>query len=317
MHPDGCFAKLELDPSLLINDEIDFPAEMLATTTLIEPNQIDDENRGHHGDYERVCAAAALFLALGQLGLTDRLVSGGRNHLQEALDLLENIPSPFYRGRGGATLLTVISVLGQEHLIHGGKRDYIKEILDHLDRADELEPAVFPQPMTVASARVYPLLTMLNAIAAGGRPEHLTHGRDRLAEAEALMGRLTTPERCHMSLYYVVALHNLGRPLPDLDGYLSEVVDRCRHDVDPGADFFLNGISYPYIIETAAIAGRTDLIDENMLERFVRSFPDLDRTPQDRIHRTFRSATGSTLSAASARQPGCSSRARPTPGSPR
>ena len=279
------FAKLELDASLLINDDLDFPAELLAATALIKPNQIDDENRGHHGDYERVCAVSALFLALGQLGLTNRLVEG--RHLQEALDLLENIPSPFYRGRGGATLLSVIALLGQQQLIHGGKRDYIKETLDHLDRADELELPVFPQVMTIASARVYPLLTMLNAIAAAGTAEHLTHGRDRLAEAEALMAELTTPERCHMSLYYIVALHNLGRPMPDLDAYLVDVVARCERDVDPGADFFLNGISYPYVIETATITGRADLISDAMIERFLRSFPDLDRTPQDRVHRTF------------------------------
>jgi hypothetical protein len=280
-------AKLDLDASLLINDELDFPAELLATIAQIEPDQIKDENRGHHGDYERVCAAAALFLALGQLGLTDRLSTSGHNYLQEALDLLENIPSPFYRGRGGAILLTVVALLGQQQLVHGGNRDYIKEILDHLDRADELEQPVFPQPMTIASARVYPLLTMLNAIAAAGTAEHLRYGKDRLAEAETLMAELTTPERCHMSLYYIVALHNLGRPVPDLDGYLADIVARCERDVDPGADFFLNGISYPYIIETATIAGRSDLISDAMVDRFVRSFPDLDRTPQDRVHRTF------------------------------
>ncbi|GLZ02277.1 hypothetical protein [Actinoplanes sp. NBRC 103695] len=281
------FAKLGLATSLLVNDHRDFPAEMLASLELVRPDRIDDENRGHHGDYERVCASAALFLSIGQLGFTDRLVAGPRNYIRESLALLENIPSPFYRGRGGALLFTVIGILGHAPLAHAGDRDYITETLDQLDRFDELEKPLFPQPMTVASAKVYPLLTMLNAIAACGTAEHLTRSRDRIAEADSLMAQLTTPELCHMSLYYITARANLGRPVENLDVFLTERVRRCEQDVDPGADFFLNGISFPYIFETTTILGRDDLISDEMIDRFLRCFPDLGRNRADRIHRTF------------------------------
>ncbi|MFE0801592.1 hypothetical protein [Streptomyces sp. NPDC058812] len=285
------FAKLGLHRSLLVNAETDFPGEMLAVVDTIEPDRIKDENAGRHGHYEKLSAWSAVFLALGQLGLKDRLVAGRRNHIREALGLLEKIPAPFFRGRGGATLLSVISLLGYERYIHGEGRDHLKELLDYLDRADELgnHPA-FPQPMSESFTKIYPLLTTLNAIAMSGRPqEYLTHGRDRLAEAKELLGRITPVERTHMGLYYLIALHNLGRldaDTPELTALVEDVVGQWT-DIDPGANYFLNGISYAYIIQTAMLSGRMDLISGESLDRVVDSFPDLDRTDDDRINRPY------------------------------
>jgi hypothetical protein len=166
----------------------------------------------------------------------------------------------------------------------------MKEVLRYLSRADELNifPS-FPQQITTSWAKVYPLLTMLNAIAMSGRAEYLTCAKDWLAEAKELLVETPPVERSHMSQYYIMALHNLGRlrdQVPDLDAYIAQVV--AQLDIaDPGADFFTNGIAYPYIIETAMITGRMDLIPEAALDRMVDSFPDLDRTDTDRINRSF------------------------------
>ncbi|WP_329275269.1 hypothetical protein [Streptomyces sp. NBC_01451] len=286
-------AKLGLDRSLLVNSAagIDFPAEMLAVVDTIEPDRIKDENAGRHGHYEKLSASTAVFLAIGQLGLGDRLVIGRRNHVREALELLEQIPAPFFRGRGGAMLLSVVALLGHGRLIRDGGRDHIEEVLDHLDRADELNlPPAFPQPMSESFTEIYPLLTMLNAIALTGRSEeYLTYGRDRLAQAKELLARITPVERTHMGLYYIVALHNLGRldeQVPDLDALVEDIVGQWEH-IDPGANYFLNGISYAYIIQTAMLTGRMDLIGPGTLNRLVDGFPDLDRTDDDRVNRPY------------------------------
>jgi hypothetical protein len=284
------FAKLGLDLKLLVNDSVDFPAEVLASVDDIQPEGIKDYNSGQHGAYEQLSAYSAVFLALGQLGLKDRLVTGERDHVTAALDLLQDVPSPFFRVRGGSMLLSVVSVLGYDALIFDGERDYMKEVLDHLDRTFEPGNEVsFPQPATSRFAKTYPLLTLLNAIAVCGREAYLSYGRDRLAEIKELMGTISGPERSHMTLYYVMALHNLGRlteQIPDLDAYLEDSVGLWR-DIDPGEDFFIHGVSYPYLIETAMLTGRMDLITDEALERQADAFPDHDRTEQDRVNRPF------------------------------
>ncbi|MET9934679.1 hypothetical protein ABZ054_28140, partial [Streptomyces sp. NPDC006324] len=137
---------------------------------------------------------------------------------------------------------------------------------------------------------VYPLLTMLNAIAMSGRAEeYVAYGRDRLAEAKELMGRITPVERTHMGLYYIIALHNLGRlddQVPDLSGLVEDIVGEWEH-IDPGANYFLNGIAYAYVIQTAMLTGRMDLIGDKTVERLVDCFPDLDRTDDDRVNRPY------------------------------
>ncbi|MFD4876536.1 hypothetical protein ACFWOB_24710 [Streptomyces sp. NPDC058420] len=284
-------AKLDLDPTLLVNAETDFPAEILAVADTIEPDRIKDENAGRHGHYEKLSAYSAVFLAIGQLGLKERLVTEQRHYVREALHLLAKIPAPFFRGRGGSMLLSVISLLGYERFVFDDGRDHIKEILSYLDRADELNlPPAFPQPMSESFVRIYPLLTMLNTIAMSGRSdEYLTYRRDRLAEARELFGRITPVERTHMGLYYLIALHNLGRleeQVPDLNAFVEETVGQWVH-IDPGANYFLNGIAYAYVIQTAMVTGRMDLIGGKTLERLVDGFPDLNRTDDDRVNRPY------------------------------
>lgn len=283
------FAKLDLDVSLLVNDELDFPQEVLATLDDIAPDQIADENRGRHGDYERLSASSSVFLAIGQVGLRDRLVTDRRNRVVEALGLLENIPAPYFRGRAGSMFLSVVGLLGYEEYVFDGERDYMAETLEYLTRADELGifPS-FPQEIPTAWSKVYPLLTMLNAIAVCGRAEYLNTPVDWLAEARTLLDRIPWEHRVHMSEYYVIALHNLGRlngELPDLDAYLREVT-AVLDLADPGANFFPDGISYPYIIELAMLTGRMDLIPDRSLERMVDALRDLDKGV-DRANNAF------------------------------
>ncbi|GGS57895.1 hypothetical protein [Streptomyces cinerochromogenes] len=275
------FAKLGLDLSLLVNDERDVPAEVLGMLDEIAPDAIPDENQGRHGEYERVSASASVFLALGQLGLQDRLVTAERNHVVEALNLLDRIPIPYFCGRAGGMLMSVIALIGHTEHIFDGERDYMQEVLAYLTRADEVGnwPA-FPNPMPKPWLKVYPLLTMLNAVAMCGRAEYLTRPIDALAEARDLMGQIPWTTRVHMAQYYVIALHNLGRladELPDLDTFMKDVT-AVLDIVDPGENFSPRGNAYPYIIELSMMTGRMDLIPDEALVRMADSFPDLDRT---------------------------------------
>ncbi|MDH6132686.1 hypothetical protein P3T37_002072 [Kitasatospora sp. MAA4] len=284
------FAKLGLDLSLLVNQGLDFPAEVLGMIDEIAPDQIEDENQGRHGEYERVSAYCTVFLALGQLGLRERLVTPERNHVVEALDLLDGFPVPYFCGRVGGMLMSVIALLGYTEHIFDGERDFMQEVLEYLTRADEVGNwPDFPNPMPIPWKKVYPLLTMLNAVAMCGRPEYLTRPIDALAEARSLMGQIPWTTRVHMSQYYVIALHNLGRladQLPELDAFLRDVA-AVLDIVDPGENYSPRGNAYPYIIELSMMTGRMDLIPDAALERLADSFVDLDSTADNRANRAF------------------------------
>lgn len=285
------WVKVGLDPAVLTGAEVNLPGILLAGLDEIRPDQIRDENHGRHGQYERVSASTAVFLGIGHLGATDRLIDDGRDRVREALNLLEQIPAPFFRGRGGSMLMAVAAVLGHADAVtgDGGGVDHLQATLDYLDQAERINlPPAFPSPMTPAFGLIYPLLTMLNAVAALGRPELLTQGHDRLAEACDLYRGLAPAERTHMGLYLLVALHNLGC-LPDHLEMMDEVVALIGRwsEGDPGADYFLHGISYPYLIETARLTGRTDLLPDRMLERLAGAALGLERSAEYRANRPY------------------------------
>src|ERR1051326_2114062 len=104
--------------------------------------------------------------------------------------------------------MCVVILLGFDRFIFDGERDYMKEVMHYLSRADKVRiyPS-FPQKLPVAWSKVYPLLTMLNAIAMSGRPEYLSDPIDWLAEAKDLLEQVPWDDRVHMSQYYIVALH--------------------------------------------------------------------------------------------------------------
>ncbi|MGY4644469.1 hypothetical protein [Cellulomonas sp. URHB0016] len=270
-------------------DSTDVAAELLGMLAEISPDRILDENQGLHGDYEKASACCGVFLAVGQLGLRDRLVTTERNYVVEALDLLERIPSPYFRGRVGGMLMSVIGLLGYTEHIVDGERDYLDELLRYLARADEIGTwPTLPLPMPVAWLKAYPLLTTLNAIAICGRAEYLTRPFDILAEAKELMGEIPWNTRVHMAQYYVIALHNLGRldeEIPDLDAFMRDVV-AALDLVDPGENYAPRGNAYPYIIELAMMTGHLDLVPDEALCRMADSFPDLS-APADRVNRAF------------------------------
>jgi hypothetical protein len=284
------FAKLHLDATALINERNDFAQELLSMIDQIGSDNIQDNNAGRHGEYEKLFAYTALFLSFGHLGIHDRLISGSRNPIVSALSVLDRIPAPFFRGRAGSMLFSTISLLGYDALIFDGQRDYLRDVLDYMDSTNSATiPVTFPQPTTPTFQRVYPLVTMLNAIAMSGRRTYLSYGRDRLDDMKSYWEELAPPEKAHMSLYYIIALYNLGKleeQIPDLNRFVEELVDSLTV-LDPGANFFLHGLSNAYIIETAMLTGRMDLIDEAKLTRMVDCFTDLDQSDVDRINRPY------------------------------
>jgi hypothetical protein len=283
-------AKLGIDTSYTVSPSRDLPAEIIAAVDQVEPNKIKDENRGRHGEYERVAAWTAVFLAFGQLDLGGRLVSHSRDCVAEALASIDNIPAPFFRGRGGSMLMSAVALLGFDDHLFDRPHDYVASTLSWMDNVDELGiyPS-FPSPMSTEFMKVYPLLTMLNAIAVTGRHDYLMFGRNRLQEAAHLMAAISPVERTHMGLYYVIALYNLHRlptELPSLDDYVEPLINQWR-GIDPGQDYFLNGISYAYLTQLAFFTGRDDLITEAMIERMLTAFPALEHTAENRANRPY------------------------------
>lgn len=280
-------ARLVVGPDALVRPTpgyADVADEVLAMVDDIRPDGIADENAGRHGDYERLSASSAAFLAFWHLGLGDRLVTEDRDHIGEALTLIAGVPSPFFRGRGGSVLLSAVSVLGHAERA----APVVTEVLEVLDRADEIgvEPS-FPSPMSPAFPRIYPLVTMLNSIAVSGWDRGDVDAR--FAEAVALYGRLGTEERTHMGLYLLLAAHGAGRTAlvaPDLDAFIEDLLG-SHHRIDPGADYFLSGISYTYLVQTALMTGRRDLVTDEMVDRMVRAFRYLESDPAGRANRPY------------------------------
>ena len=284
------FAKFRLDIFLLVNSTRDFAAEMLDAIDRIQPDQIKDENAGNHGEYEKLFAYTSIFLGIGQAGLTNRLTSGPRNYVREALHLIQTVPSPFFKGRGCSMLFSVLSAIGLDGMIFDDGHDFMKEVLEHVDRDDSVDfPLRFPQPITRAYVKIYPRITMLNAIAISGRHEYASMGHDRVAELKLLWAELEPAEKMHQSLYYLIALHNLGRTEQEI-GSVHVLMDELLgylDVVDPGANFFLNGLSHAYIVESAMLTGRLGDIPPQEIDRIAGCLKRMDATPIDRASRAY------------------------------
>lgn len=279
-------AKLHLD---LSEKTVDLGHEILDAVDHIQPDAIQDENQGRHGDYERVSALTAVFFAFNRAGLTNLLRERERDRISEALTTLENVPTPFFRGRGGAMLIASAALMGCGDTL--AAHHTVESILSWMDRVDNIQlyPA-FPSPMSPAFIKAYPLLTMLNALSTLDDPDrYVTFGRNRLQEASYLMTELEPIERTHMALYYVMALKNLGQLdtyLPDLDSFVEQVVGQWP-EIDPGRDYFLYGISYAYLMQLAYFVGRADLITGAMIDRMLGAFRALETMPENRANRPY------------------------------
>jgi hypothetical protein len=279
-------AKLHLD---LSEKTVDLGREILDVVDQIQPDAIQDENQGRHGDYERVSALTAVFLAFNRVGLTNLLREQERDYVSEALTALDNVPTPFFRGRGGSMLIASVALMGCDDALAAHRT--VESILSWMDRVDEIQlyPA-FPSPMSPAFIKVYPLLTMLSALSTLDDPDrYVTFGRNRLQEASHLMVELEPIERTHMALYYVMALKGLGQLdtyLPDLDSFVEQVVGQWP-EIDPGRDYFLYGISYAYLMQLAYFVGRADLITGAMIDRMLGAFRALEDMPDNRANRPY------------------------------
>lgn len=283
------FVKLDLEVDLLVGDGIDIVAELLDVLEDIGADQIADENQGRHGGYEKIFASSAVFLAIGNLGFRERLVTPRRDYIVESLDLLDSVPIPYFRGRVAGALMSTIAVLGYSDRVFDHGTDYMHDVLNFLREADAVGNwPEFHNPITTEWKKVYPLLTMLNAVALCGRPEYLREPFDLLADARNLLGTIPWEIRVHMLQYYVVALHNLGileSEIPDLHQCVGEAI-AVAASIDPGENYSPRGNAYPYILELAMMTGSLDLVPEGTVERMVDSFPDLTSSV-DRQNRPF------------------------------
>ncbi len=291
-------AKLDINLFDIMEERINLAEEIFNTIEKIEANAIKDENNGKHGDYEKLSAYTSIFFSLASCGKRQFAITREQNHISNALKTLYSIPSPFFRGRGGSMLFNAISVLGYSNMLYGNGHDYITELLGYLDKAYEINiyPS-FPQPMTPEFVKIYPLLTLLNAIAVTRHKQALYYQRDRIAQASELLEALTPVEQTHMGLYYIMALYNLG--LIGGGKYcVNSLVDKLAqtaNKIDPSENYFLHGISCSYVIETAIITGKKDIITDSLITTLANSFSTMDKTPEDEINRPYPFAYALTM----------------------
>ncbi|MEB5749174.1 hypothetical protein MXF13_04625 [Leclercia adecarboxylata] len=291
-------AKLNINLFDILEKSVDLPRLLFTAINEIKSNRIKDENSGKHGDYEKLSAYTSVFFALAVCNKAQAAVTWQRNHISEALQTLATIPSPFFRGRGGSMLFSAISLMGYRGMLQNDGRDYIFETLDYLDNAATMgiDPT-FPQSMTPAFVTVYPLLTMLNAIAAAGHHQAIHYKQDRISQANALMDSLTPVERTHMGLYYIMAIFNLGlldREEKRVNALIEELVHTAHH-IDPSENYFLHGIASSYVIETATLTGRKSWLTEQIINNLAGSFARMNRKLEDEINRPYPLAYALTM----------------------
>ncbi|MDD5438904.1 MAG: hypothetical protein PHS37_01805, partial [Candidatus Omnitrophica bacterium] len=260
------FAKLNLDASLLVNDKRDLvkAALEMSRSVVSETGAAPGDIRQGRGPYDRITALAALFVAAGQLGFKKRLITP-YDYVQESLDLLEKIPSAFYRGRAAAMLFSALGVLGFGNYVYAGRRDYLKETMDVLN---DSVPHTTDDVKTIKSffPHSYAVFTMLNAIAILGKPEYLTYRRNWLDEARWLMSNLTGSSFASMGHYYLIALNNLGvldTYVPNIEDFLKktreEILTRTKKD-----SIHIN-VEDSYFLSSAYMFGRLDLIPDEFI----------------------------------------------------
>lgn len=271
---------------------------MLKCLDKIEPENINDENRGLHGEYEKLSAYTSLLMTAVAINERDFFQFEGRNLIEEGLASLSKIPSPFFKGRGGSMLFSAIALIGQQAILTDRTSQDIKRVFDAMDSpASEKLAPVFPQPMTNAFVCIYPLLTMLNAVALVGDESLLEYQKDRIQEAKQLLQELRPVERTHMTLYFIIAIYNLGRLDKEID-FISNLLDELfglLDKLDPSEDYFLHGISFSYIIETAIFTGQENRLNTNVLKRLSEAFFEMDKTAEDELNRYYPLAYSFTM----------------------
>lgn len=283
-------AKLNINVFTILEHRVDLSVVLFNVIGDIKLNCIKDEDKGNHGDYEKLSAYTSVFFALAICDKANYAVTKEHNHIIDALNTLEHIPSPFYRGRSGGMLFSAISLLGYGWMLQDNGRNYLAETLDYLDKVDVIGiNPVFPQHMTPEFIIIYPLLTMLNAIAVTGNHKLLHYRNNRIKQAGLLLNALTPIERTHMGLYYIMAMYNLGllnHERNNIDTLLDDIV-HTANDIEPSENYFLHGISCSYVIETASILGRRDLISDQVIKKLVNSFYSMNRTQEDEANRPY------------------------------
>ncbi|MCX5700457.1 MAG: hypothetical protein NTZ63_02810 [Candidatus Omnitrophica bacterium] len=260
------FAKLGVNSELLVNADRDLVNDALSKLAQIE---ID---KGAKGAYERLLACVTVFLSIGQLGFKDRLTQEN-NYVSESLDLLSNIESAFYRGRSAASLFSALKVLGYEGYIWGGDKDYFKETLDYLD-ANLWKAAEAQVGHEDIFDSVYPVVTILNAMALCGKPEYLTYKRDWVEEGKIFIDKISPSDRMNQLQYFLIALRNLGKLneyFPDLRSYLKNIIDAyIEHGKTHKEDSQLYvSMDDTYVVETCWMFGYQDLIPDSIINRLV------------------------------------------------
>nr|WP_168455046.1 hypothetical protein [Acinetobacter larvae]APD77623.1 hypothetical protein BFG52_16605 [Acinetobacter larvae] len=291
-------AKLNINLFDLMENFIDLPDLLFKNINAIKSSSIENENSGKHGNYEKLSAYTSIFFALASCDKKDVAVSYGKDYIDDALKTLENIPSPFLRGRGGSMLFCAISLLGYSKVLFSNGRDYITEMLDYLDDTDliNINPS-FPQEMTPDFIKIYPLLTLLNAIAATRHYEALNYKQDRILQVNVILEALTPIERTHMGLYYVMALYNLGLIVKE-EKNVNKLINELIHtatNIDPSDNYFLTGIANSYVIETSIILGKKNLITEDLVKTLVNSFLSMNKNFDDEINRPYPIAYALTI----------------------
>ena len=263
---------------------------ILISINKIKFNTSKDSDMYQYGSYEKVSAYTSLFFSLASCGMGKLAINNENNLVQDALDLLSSIPSPFFRGRGGGMLLNSIDALGLSYISLNGKVNYLQDTLSFvIKNANQKMKPSFPQDMSLSFVKAYPILTMLNSIGIVGCRETIFNIDKIISEVSDLLYKMNDIERTHMGLYYIMAIYNLGMfndKSTFINDLIFDMISTVNH-IDPSENYFLNGISISYVIETLRFFSDVDLLDESIVIKLVNCFTKMNVSIEDEINRPY------------------------------
>lgn len=153
----------------------------------------------------------------------------GADYVQRALDYIDNIPGYFYKVRSASLLFTVLAAIGLGHRVCAENRDYIGELMAFMHVSlDNWSGYPADGVHEDVDYQFFPLSLLLAAVAELGCTEYLHYKRDWVNLLESLFSRLSARSRASQSLFYVIALANLGilqEKVPDRDAFVQQCTD--------------------------------------------------------------------------------------------
>ena len=187
---------------------------------------------------------------------------------QRAWDLVEAIQQPFYRTRGAAILLTVLGLLPEGNLLRQNEQDHLADLMDAIGAEfarDNRMP--FDGVHQGRDYQVFPLLLALTTISVNERVDFPSRHRDWLPFADQQIKALRSESRASQTLFWVLALRNLGEVSTYIDdpaSFLQQTIDHYFASTDGNRPD--DCLRCTYLVHLARELGYADLVPDRVWE---------------------------------------------------